>query len=394
MKRVALLTNIPSPYRIPFFYELSRLCTLHIVFDARTESNRTWHVPEQLPFAHSYARGWAWSYMRRRSDGFPADRRVLHLRWGMLLELLRLRPDVVVANEFGGRSLFALLYCTLRRRPMILWSEGTPHTEGWVGGPKLRVRRLLARRSSRAWVNGADSRLLIEQYGGSAGKCDLGLTGVDTGWFAAEAARLAAERAGIRSEFGIDPGRTVFVVVAQMIGRKGIRQLLGAAEQLGDEANRCTVLLCGDGEERGWVESWAAAHPQLDVRLLGFLPPEQLVRVYAASDVFVLPTLDDNWALATLEGAVVGLPQIFSRYNGATTELMEAGVPGEVIDPLNETRFAEVLRRMCQAPPARPAPELVAALVDYYSPAALARRAYRSILAAGPLAPDKAARRD
>jgi UDP-glucose:(heptosyl)LPS alpha-1,3-glucosyltransferase len=53
-------------------------------------------------------------------------------------------------------------------------------------------------------------------------------------------------------------------------------------------------------------------------------------RVYAASDIFLFPTIFDPFPLATLEALSAGLPVITSASNGVS-EIMTPGLHGEVI---------------------------------------------------------------
>jgi glycosyltransferase involved in cell wall biosynthesis len=380
---VALLTNIPSPYRLPFLRELSQLHRLHVVFDVRTEVNRHWEVPDDLGFASSFAGGVTFQYMRRRKDQLSPELRELHVRYGVLTELKRLRPDVVVSLEFGPRSLLALLYCKLTGTPLIIWSEGTMHTEGWVGRAKTILRRFLVHHSDRFWVNGAESRDLITHYGGSNDRVDQGMTGVDTEWFADNVLRVLPSRVDHRTELGI--GAACFIFVGQLTERKGLPELLAALDVVCKSRTTFTFLLAGEGHLRPQIESWQHAHPECDLRLLGHLPPDTLIKYYAVADIFVLPTLDDNWSLATLEAAVAGLPQVFSRFNGATCELSSSGVTGRTVNPLQTAQFAEVLLEFADHVPERLSQEIIRPLSTYYSPKEFAARAGRSITAAATM---------
>jgi UDP-glucose:(heptosyl)LPS alpha-1,3-glucosyltransferase len=58
---------------------------------------------------------------------------------------------------------------------------------------------------------------------------------------------------------------------------------------------------------------------------------QDVADLYAAADVFVLPTLYDPFSNACLEAMAAGLPVITSRANGAS-ELIEEGVEGFVLD--------------------------------------------------------------
>ena len=379
MTRVAVLTASPGPYRLPFLRCLASRCDLAAIFDCRREGNRLWQMGD-LGLPHRYVAGIALPYYRRRPDGVPGDRRFLQIRYGLLPRLLATRPAVVVSAEFGLRSLQAALYCRFTRTPLILWSEGTPHSEGWVGGLKGRIRRFLVSRADRFWVNGAESTELILRYGGRKERIDAGMTGVDTRWFSEEVARCGQERDSLRTRYGLRG--TCFLFVGQLVPRKGVREFLMAVEALARQETGFSVLFVGDGEERSFIESWMPLHADVNVQVLGYCQQSELPGIYAAADVFVLPTLDDNWSLVTLEAAASGLPLLLSRFNGSSADLMPQGAPGALFDPLNTRQFTELLAASCRNPPSRVALQVVRDLVRFYSPEAFADRAWRSIRAA------------
>jgi glycosyltransferase involved in cell wall biosynthesis len=358
---------------------LSSLVDYHVVFDAETEGNRHWQIPQNLPIQHTYARGLTLNYTRRRKDGFPPEKRELHLRYGVIHELVRLKPAAVVSQELGFRTLMAWAYCTLWRVPLIIWSEGTPHTEGWVGRPKRILRRLLSTRASRHWVNGVESAELIRTYAPEA-RIDEGMTGVDTRWFAEGVRALRPRRMQLREAAGVQG--TCFLFVGQLVVRKGVPEMLAAIRSASQRSPKFTVMLAGEGPLRESVAAWQQENPEMDVRMLGQQSPEQLRELYAMADVFLLPTLDDNWALATLEGAVAGLPQVYSRYNGATAELTVQGIHGVTVDPLVAEEFAEAIAGFAARSPARLSDGVVDAVVTYYSPERFAERAATSIFKA------------
>src|ERR1700676_4023175 len=138
--RVVLLTNIPAPYRLDFFQALSARCDLKLIFDSKSEPNRKWSVPDDLGFPHAYMPGFVISRIRRRHDGGPNDKRYWQIRFGIVPVLLKFRAAIVVSIEFGLRSMQAAAYCAVFNVPLIIWSEGTPHSEGWQSPLRRRVR--------------------------------------------------------------------------------------------------------------------------------------------------------------------------------------------------------------------------------------------------------------
>jgi UDP-glucose:(heptosyl)LPS alpha-1,3-glucosyltransferase len=56
-----------------------------------------------------------------------------------------------------------------------------------------------------------------------------------------------------------------------------------------------------------------------------------MLRVYAAADIFILPTIYDPFSNACLEALACGLPVITTRSNGFG-EIIESGVHGSIVD--------------------------------------------------------------
>jgi glycosyltransferase involved in cell wall biosynthesis len=139
-----------------------------------------------------------------------------------------------------------------------------------------------------------------------------------------------------------------------------------------------TLLLLGDGHQRGDVEEWCSKNPDIRVVMPGFVQPQDLPPFFAAADWAVLPTLDDNWPLATLETLVAGLPQLFSCYNGATLDLCRPGT-GISFDPLDQDDFVRALKEFETAPEGRIEQQIVGEIASHYSAMGQAQRAMQSL---------------
>ena len=61
------------------------------------------------------------------------------------------------------------------------------------------------------------------------------------------------------------------------------------------------------------------------------------------SDVFVIPTLEDNWSLVVPEAMACGLPIACSIYNGCHPELVKKDENGITFDPLKKESIIETL---------------------------------------------------
>jgi glycosyltransferase involved in cell wall biosynthesis len=114
---------------------------------------------------------------------------------------------------------------------------------------------------------------------------------------------------------------------------------------------RFTILLLGDGPERQQYEALAhglGIHEQ--VRFLGHTPPDQVWHWYEQADVFVLPTLQDNWPLVVPEAMSMGLPVLLSKHAGSVPDLIHEGDNGYCFDPEDHEDLASRLEEYLRNP--------------------------------------------
>ena len=113
--------------------------------------------------------------------------------------------------------------------------------------------------------------------------------------------------------------------------RKGLRYAIAAIESLSNSKLR--LLVAG----RGNVNRYRSARVQFLGEVSDPLP------IYAAGDIFILPTIYDPFSNASLEAMACGLPVITTRANGFC-EIMEDRIHGTIVDkPDNVSDFANAL---------------------------------------------------
>lgn len=121
--------------------------------------------------------------------------------------------------------------------------------------------------------------------------------------------------------------------------RKGLRYAIAAVDSLGKNFQ---LFIAGRGRLR-------LPRQSRQIHSLGAV--RDLPALYAAADIFLLPTLYDPFSNACLEALASGLPVITTRANGFS-EIIDNGIHGSLVDPPWEI---EQLRAALQfwAPPER-----------------------------------------
>lgn len=198
------------------------------------------------------------------------------------------------------------------------------------------VERLTGRLGRRLLVDGLrvheraerDMRARLVDH---LGRCNRVLLSGPDDWPMAAAvvpeARLSFLRRGIDKEFyhprhgdrawladsqGIPAGRTVLLFVGRINAGKNVQTLVAALAELIARGHDLHLVCAGDGELRDWV----AAQLGDRVSLAGVLDHATLARVYASTDLFVLPSEIETWSNATQEALASGLPVAVSARAG------------------------------------------------------------------------------
>jgi glycosyltransferase involved in cell wall biosynthesis len=153
-------------------------------------------------------------------------------------------------------------------------------------------------------------------------------------------------RAEIRRRHNIPVDRVAVLYSAKFIERKRPLDLLKAVLRLKQEGiDRLAVVMVGSGELENDLREFSRQH-ELDVIFTGFVNQTKLPEIYAASDIFVLPSQDEPWGLAVNEAMCAGLPVVVSREVGCVADLVHDGVNGCTPAAGDITALAAALGRL------------------------------------------------
>ena len=121
-RRLVILTEIISPYRIPLFNDLAQHAEvdMHVVFLAETDPElRQWRVyKEEIKFSYEVLPSW------RKQIG---EYNVL-LNGGVTRALKSASPDAILCGGYNyAASWQALMWARAHNVPFLLWSESHAH---------------------------------------------------------------------------------------------------------------------------------------------------------------------------------------------------------------------------------------------------------------------------
>src|SRR5207249_10716697 len=165
---------------------------------------------------------------------------------------------------------------------------------------------------------------IVDLYGYPADRIDIVHNGVPLDKF-----RFDSElREKSREDLKLKPDQTALLFAGSGWERKGLLFAIEAAALCKDRKMR--LLVAGRGNARLYKTKRLRFWREEPVQFLGEV--EDVRRVYAAADIFILPTIYDPFSNACLEALACGLPVITTRSNGFS-EIIENGVHGSIVDP-------------------------------------------------------------
>ena len=197
---------------------------------------------------------------------------------------------------------------------------------------------LLSRRNSRTWIvlSAAMKSGLIRNHLVPLESISVIYNGVDSSRYSPD--NGAHYRDGIRDRLSLAQGVQVVLFLGGDWPRKGLAQAIEALSLLAGET---TLLVVGFGNIAAYRN--LAQCCRIEDRVIFTGPTREGWRYYAASDVFLLPSLYEPFGLSILEAMASGLPVLVSRDSGAA-DLIHDGVDGLLIN--DPTDVAELSAKL------------------------------------------------
>jgi len=266
---------------------------------------------------------------------------------------LPLVPSFAIPNETGS-ALISTVHSTWKGEAEAVKRGGrrklNPNEKSMLRFSSLLrfyEKKLMKRSDALIAVSMHTRKELVELYGVAEEKIHVIYNGVDVHKF-----RKDGDRAGVRRELGIEEEQKVILCVGRLYYRKGLATLLQSIPKVVQKFADVKFVISGKGFKRDEDNLRALAEKlkiEGSVMLLGYFPDERLPDLYAASDIFVLPALYENFPFAILEAQSTGLPVISTRVGGIP-EFLTSNENGLLVEPGDPEQLAEVVLVLLEDP--------------------------------------------
>lgn len=266
--------------------------------------------------------------------------------FGLLRLIRRETPDVLITEGFLQWTPLLVLYSIIHKIPLFIGYERTPWTERNTKWWHTLQRKLTDKFARGYLVNGSETKRYLKSIGISEEKIFIGGMSADGANLMNDAKRFkdSVDYFSFKNQYkNIDTNSDgiLYLFSGQMVVRKGVKYLLHAWRSHIVNHPSDSLVLVGDGvlldEFRNEFSDVGSIH------LIGKVPYVEVYKYYAIADVFVLPTIEDNWSLVVPEAMACGLPIATSIYNGCYPELVHKDENGIIFDTFKEETIIEAL---------------------------------------------------
>jgi glycosyltransferase involved in cell wall biosynthesis len=315
--------------------------TLSLTAELRS---RGWSVETVYPASIDAARLTAWAGSRgvevKVSDNWlnPLSGRVRNALG--LVRHVRASQATIVNLHYGGSHvpLKDVLAVRLAGRKRCVVTLHAPNPWAETG----RARKMMTALASRLCAGVVPVCGAVAEIVGDGGVA-TDKTFVIPGGVAAPGAVPSREEA--RTALGISADAFVVGSVARLSPEKGIPYLVDAvADLLPGETPPPFLLIKGDRSSE-WETVTELARKRLPGRSLILEADADNELVFAASDIFVLPSLLEGYPLVLMEAAFRGLPCV-ATHVGSVDDLVVKGETGFVVHPGSAAELSAAIERL------------------------------------------------
>jgi glycosyltransferase involved in cell wall biosynthesis len=252
----------------------------------------------------------------------------------------KLRVEVCLLPGYAPKqSLAALLAAKSLGLRTVMMNESHAGTAR-ARGVALWAKRRLTRLFDAALVGGRPQKRYYESLGLPRGRIFTGYDAVDNDYFAGRAAEIRSQAEEFRAKYKLP--RHFFLSLGRFVPKKNLEFLIQAYHQfrLLNPSTDTHLVMVGSGPEESRLlalcnalrlpvyhhakqatESCDQRPP--GVHFFGFRQIDENPVFYTLADVFILPSLWEEWGLVVNEAMACGVPVVVSATAGCAEDLLE-----------------------------------------------------------------------
>lgn len=343
--KVAVVHNLPSPYRIAIFDRLlddSEL-DVRIFFTGKPRTNRPyWSTNFRVHDSRI-------TYLPEVSfplRGRSADKMNLNFSVGRVFSW---NPDLVLLDGYSDpTNMIVALYCWLKKIPYVLSAEISYDWTSTITGRLFnRFIAPIVRRAAFLTPSSRSCSSFFLHLGGDPARLKVIPPLPDVQSHASLCRAKGEKFEEIRAGFGLT-NRFVVLYVGRFEDYKGVRELLSAMDQVVASDKRVSFVYVGQGSLENEIREKCRVTSNNSL-FLGSVSDETLQEVFSVADIHVMPSWAEAYGIVCAEALSCGVPSIVTRTSGCS-DLVTDSVNGFVIEPKDPQAIARSILLVASDP--------------------------------------------
>ena len=337
MKKVLLVTNIVSPYRIPLYNYISQNkdFEFRVIALAEKEKNREWILPKKkIKFSFEILQGLNLFFTKEMSE-IP-----IHINVGLFERIWKYKPDIIITSGYDSLAYWqSFFYCKIFRKKYILWNGTTLLSSKSIHGFRGILKRIIIRGADKYIVYGTKAKEYLEYFGAKPKNIFISTNTVDIKYFHDNVFENRTKPSFLEERKKYP--KILFLYIGRLVKLKGLIQTLKAFKVL--NSRQIGLMIVGSGSEEENLKKFSKENKIKNIFFKGFHQQDELPKYYALADVLILPSFREVWGLVVNEALAGGLYVLSSKYAGASYDIIKE-TNGKILDPDNVSGIAEKIK--------------------------------------------------
>jgi len=331
--RIGVLASHPIQYQAPLFRELAREVDLTVYFAHRQTAEGQaragygvafdWDVDLLSGYASEFLQNQAKNPNVFNYGGCDTPEIATIIQKGDF--------DAFIVTGWYLKSYWqAIRACRRHGVPVLVRGDSQLHTpRSWLKrmAKKVVYRWIMRQFDGYLYVGKRNLEYLL-YYGATRERCFFSPHFIDVDWFRTKSHQTDEERRALRLSLGVQEDEKLLLFVGRLVEMKCPSDLLKAAALLKAQGVAVRPVYVGSGRlEADLVKQ--AQRLGIKASFAGFKNQSELPVIYAAADLFILPSESETWGLTVNEAQACGTLAVISTAVGCMPDLIADGMTGK-----------------------------------------------------------------
>jgi len=335
IKRVAIVHTELSWNRKPVFNLIGKEKSIELTVYSMRERNIN-AKNEKLSFKHII-------FLQKNNLDFILN------SFKLFLNITKNKYDIIIWGETIFRfELFLLLFFKrIYKIKLALWLDEWGWKKRYLRKMLDPLAKFLIYKSDKIITHGKKHYIYFRKLGVNKDKISLirNSSEIEINSYTIEESRILKEK--------IAKNNKVILYVGRLIKRKGVEYLIKAYHLLLKEKNNAELWIIGDGKVKPELKKLVdELNINEKVKFFGWIDFKKLPIFYLASDVFVLPAINDEkegaepWGLVVNEAMFAKKPVIVTNSVGCSEDLVINNFNGYIVKEKSAYEIKEALAKI------------------------------------------------